>query len=372
LWGSVVGDFFNFNLGRARDGDGIEATLDTDQQNAIQGMISNRALQVFTTGQEFFVPSSPITPENIAVAPQTNFGSKKIKPISIDGRTLYVQRTGKAIREFAQAPDVSNIYNSNSITLLASHLVVSPTRMAASRGSEEVDANYAYFVNSDGSVLVYNSLGAEDVTGFTLWTIDDDDFSIIDVSVVDDNLFFLIASGSSTYIVQSSSDVNTDLGLKKATPGDGVFDGLDHLEGYTVDIIGDGTYEGTAVVSGGSVTVDSSNTETEVGLNFTPIITTMPLNVQLQNGPNFAEPKKVNRVSIDYYLSLGIIIKNSLGYTVRIADKTMAVDVFDNPTPASGRDSLWLMGWDKEATVTITRDTPVDATILTIGVEVGV
>lgn len=372
LWGSVVGDFFNFNLGKARDGDAVEVTLDTDQQNAIQGILSNRALQIFTTGQEFFVPQSPITPENIAVIPQTNFGAKRIRPINIDGRTLYVQRTGKAIREFVQAPDVSNIYNSNSITLLASHLVIDPVKMTASRGSEEVDANYAYFVNSDGTILVYNSLGAEGITGFTLWSIDDDDFVFSDVTVVDDSLFILVSRGTSTYIVQANSDFVTDLAVQKATPVDGVFDGLDHLEGKTVNIIGDGAFEGTAVVSGGEVTVDTDKTETEVGLNFTPLITTMPLNIQLQNGPNFAEPKKINRVAVDFFESLGIIVSNSSGYTARIADKTMAVDVFDNPTPKSGREDLWLLGWDKVATVSITRDTPVNATILTIGVEVGV
>jgi len=98
----------------------------------------------------------------------------------------------------------------------------------------------------------------------------------------------------------------------------------------------------------------------------------MPLNQALKNGPNFAEPKKVNRVTVDFYESLGMIIKNSLGYTVRIADKTMGVNEFDNPTPQTGRKDIWLMGWDNIATVTITQEEPVPMTILTIAVEVGV
>lgn len=371
LWGSVVGDFFNFNDGRGRDGEGIEATLDTDQVNAIQGIFSNRSLQIFTTGQEFFVPVSPITPETVSVIPQTNFGSKRIRPITIDGRTLYIQRTGKAIREFIQSSDVSQLYNSNSISLLASHIVLNPSRMAASRGSTEVDANYAYFVNSDGSLLIYNALGAEGVTGFTLWNVEG---SIVhtDVAVVNDEVFVLLTEGTDTYISRMNSDRVTDLSVKKATPANGIFTGLDHLEGKTVNIVGDGAFDGTAVVSGGQVTVDSDHTNTEVGLNFTPLIETMPLNVPLDNGPNFSEPKKVNRVTLDFFESLGLIVSNSTGYTVRIADKTMALDVFDNPTPHTGREDVWLLGWDNVATVTVTRDTPVPATILTIGVEIGV
>jgi len=370
LWGSVVNDFFNFDAGRARDDEGIDVTLDTDQVNAIQGMISNRSLQVFTTGQEFFVPSSPITPENVAIVSQSNFGSKRVRPITIDGRTIYFQRTGKAIREFSESADVSNQYKSNSITILSSHIVVNPIRMTATRGSENIDANYAYFVNSDGTILVYNVLGAEGIVGFTLW--DMGDYLFTDAAVVNDELFGLVANGSSTHIARMNSDRVTDLGVKKATPVGGVFTGLDHLDGETVVIVGDGAYEGTAVVSGGQVTVDDDHTTTEVGLLFTPVIETMPLNQALQNGPNFAEPKKVNRVTVDFYESLGMIIKNSLGYTVRIADKTMGVNEFDNPTPQTGRKDIWLMGWDNIATVTITQEEPVPMTILTIAVEVGV
>ena len=370
LWGSVVNDFFNFDAGRARDDEGIDITLDTDQVNAIQSILSNRALQIFTTGQEFFVPSSPITPANLAAIPQTNFGSKNIRPITIDGRTLYVQRTGKAIREFVQASDVTNIYNSNSITILASHLVDSPVRMAASRGDDEVDANYAYFVNADGTILVYNVLGAEGVTGFTLW--DFEQFNAKDIAVVNDEVFALFKDDTSSYIVRFASDRVTDFGIKAAPPVGGVFTGLGHLEGLTVDIVGDGTYEGQAVVSGGSVNVDDSKSMTEVGLNFTPIIETMPLNQPLQNGPNFAEPKKINRVTVDYFESLGIIVSNSSGSRARIVSKTMGLNTFSNPTPETDRKDIWLMGWDNVATVTLTQEEPVPMTVLSIAVEVGV
>lgn len=370
LWGSAVNDFFNFDAGRARADEGIDVTLDTDQVNAIQGIFSNRALQIFTTGAEFFVPASPITPSNIAVIPQTNFGSKRIRPITIDGRTLYIQRTGKAVREFTQSSDVTNIYNSNSITLLASHLVLNPSRMAASRGDDEVDANYAYFVNNDGTLLVFNSLGAEGITGFTLW--DAGEYSYVDVGVINDEVFALLKLGTQSLICRMRPDRVSDLSVKKATPANGIFTGLSHIEGKTVVIVGDGAFDGTAVVSGGQVTVDPLHTNTEVGIPFVPIIETMPLNVPLDNGPNIAEPKKVVSVAIEFFESLGIVVKNSVGYRARIADKTMAVDVFDNPTPHSGLERLWLMGWDTVATVTITQEEPVPMTILSLDVEIGV
>jgi hypothetical protein len=240
--------------------------------------------------------------------------------------------------------------------------------MAAGQGEEGNDTNYVYILNNTGTVLVYNSLVSEQVSGFSLWT-NGGLFIHEDVAVVNDQVFFLT---SDQFIVRVNNDRVTDFGIKKATPGSGVFTGLTHLNGQTVQIVGDDAFEGTAVVSGGQVNVDPTKTNTEVGLEFNPVIETMPLNQALQNGPNFAEPKKVNRVTVDFQDSLGIVIKNSLGYEVRIADKTMAVDVFDTPTPHSGREDVWLLGWDNVASVTITQDTPVPMIILALAVEVGV
>ena len=162
LWGSKVNEFFNFDKGKARDDESVEATLDTDGVNAITGVFSNRNLQVFTTGGAFYVPSSPITPSNIALPQQTNFGARKVKPVTIDGTTLYVQRTGQAVRDFVFV-DGNKAYNSNSISVLASQLINNPVEMVTSKGSTDSDADYVYIINSDGTVAVYNSLVAEDV-----------------------------------------------------------------------------------------------------------------------------------------------------------------------------------------------------------------
>ena len=43
----------------------------------------------------------PITPSNIVIKNATRRGSKEgIKPVSAEGGTLFIQREGKALREF--------------------------------------------------------------------------------------------------------------------------------------------------------------------------------------------------------------------------------------------------------------------------------
>ena len=60
LFGSKVGQFFNFKAAEGLDDDAIKITLATDSVNTIVGMRSGRDLQIFTTGAEFFIPQGDL------------------------------------------------------------------------------------------------------------------------------------------------------------------------------------------------------------------------------------------------------------------------------------------------------------------------
>ena len=365
IWGSKVNFFFDFKAGKARDDEGIDVTLDTDQVNAVTALFSNRTLQVFTSGGEFSVGTSPITPANIAVLPQTNYGTKRVRPVTVDGLTLFIQRTGKSIRNFFFSDD-SKSYDSASVSVLASHLVANPTAMAVSRGTSEVDANYVYIVNDDGTMVVYNSMISEDVQGFTRWVTDGLQQSI---AVVDDLLYTYTKrtiNGADVYFLESEDPtLTTDASATASSTN--TLTGLAHLNGATIDVIADGAYMGEFVVSGGQVIINRQATLITGGLNFTPIIESMPLNIPLQNGPNAALPKRIVRAGIELFESNGALVNGQ-----RIADKTIGVDVFSSPSPKTGLESMFLQGWSVEATLTITQDEPVPLTVLAAYLEVSV
>lgn len=365
LWGSKVNFFFDFNKGKALDDEGIDVTLDTDQVNAITGIFSNRTLQIFTSGAEFSVNTSPITPTNIAVSPQTAFGSKKVRPVSVDGLTLFVQRTGKSVRNFFFV-DEAKAFDSASVSILASHLINDPIELAASRGSTSVDANYVYIVNTDGSMAVYNTLASEDVQGFTGWVTDGD---MISVAVVDDTLYTYVErtiGGTPTFFLEREDTTLTTDSSASSSNTD-TLTGLGHLEGETVDVIADGAYQGEFVVSGGQVTITHTATLITGGLNFVPIVETMPLNVGLDNGPNAAKEKRVVQVGVELFESNGVLVNGE-----RIANKTMGVDVFESPNPITGLEIMFLLGWSTDATITITQDEPMPLTLLALYPEIGV
>ena len=365
IWGSKVNFFFDFNSGKARDDEGIDVTLDTDQVNAITGLFSNRTLQVFTSGGEFSVDQSPITPSNVAVLPQTNFGSKPVRPVTVDGLTLFIQRTGKSVRNFFFL-DENKSYSSSSTSVLASHLIDDPIEMAVSRGTTVVDANYVYILNSDGTLAVYNSLAAEDVQGWTEWNTNGE---IQSVAVVDDTLYTYVkrtVGGGDVYMLERESpDLTTDSSVS-ATSTD-TLTGLTHLEGETIEVLADGAYQGQFVVSGGQVTIDRTAGEIVGGLNYTPLIETMPLNIALQNGPNAALPKRIVRAGLELFESNGVLVNGQ-----RISDKTMGVDVFESPIPNTGLRRMFLQGWDVESTLTITQEEPMPMQILAVYLEVSV
>lgn len=366
IWGSFVNDFFNFFSRKGLDDESVEATLDTDQVNAIESIFSNRSLQVFTSGGEFYVPESPITPENIAVSPQSNIGSKRVRPVTIDGVTLFLQRTGKALIQFVFLNDFQ-ANQSRSVSVLAPHLIKDPVKMSVSRGTETSDANYVYLVNSDGTMTVFNTLAAEDVAGFTRW----ESGKIKSVAVVGNQVYILVErfiDGLTVYFIERENlELNTD--AAKLTTGFQLttITGLDHLEGETIKVKADGAVRADAIVSGGEIEIEPAADVIETGLEYFPEIKTLPLNVGLQNGPNASQKKKITRVSVQLYQSNGILVQGQ-----RIADKTMGLNQFDPPEPQTGLRRIFVLGWSLEAFVTITQDTPMQMTILNIGLEVSI
>jgi hypothetical protein len=142
------------------------------------------------------------------------------------------------------------------------------------------------------------------------------------------------------------------------------------LEGETVKLKVAGTVQADQVVSGGEITFVSpfdAAENYEVGLNYTPTIVTMPLNVPMQNGPNWARKKKISRVGVQTYESTGVIVNGQ-----RIADKTIGLDQFDAPQPRTELNRIHILGWDLQAQITITQDTPMPWQVLSIAMEVAV
>ena len=171
LFGSRVNQITEYEITEALDDDAIFTTLNGQQLNAVQGVFSGRNLQVFTSGGEFRyakAQGAPITPSD-APANQTQYGAKKIRPVSIDGATVFVQRTGKAIRDFRYDYE-EDAFNSLGISALAPHLVNNVVDLAKWSGSSTDEINLVFVVNGDGTLAVYNSRREASISAWVSWT----------------------------------------------------------------------------------------------------------------------------------------------------------------------------------------------------------
>jgi hypothetical protein len=371
--GSRVNEYFNHDLGRGFDDEAIEVTLDTDQLNAINGIFSNRTLQVFTSGQEFYAPEAPLTPEKIAFLPQTNIGSKRVRPVSTDGATLFVNEKGKAIVQFLFVDDFK-ANQAGSISFAAEHLIKNPIKMSVLQGTSGRDANYVVINNDDGTLSIFNSLASEDVSGFTRWETPQDSSGLSEITsstVVDHEIYTYVrrfVNGSFIYTVEvETDDCFLDSSVTVLGAGDTIT-GLDHLEGETVQAMADGAYMGEFTVSNGSITLQRASTTTRsAGFFFAPEIKTMKVNYAGPEGSVAYKKKKIVYLVANLFESNGVIINGEV-----LPDKTISVNQFDVPIPFTGVKRRRKLGWSLEAQVTITQTTPMPLTVRSIGMEVAV
>ena len=196
VWGSVVNDYFNFSLGTGRADEGLFDTLDTDQYNAIQGIYSGRNLQVFTSGGEFYNPAKVITPADSSWLMQTNYGAKRIRPVSVDGSTLYVSRNGRALRQFIYDFNEDAFVSVNAL-LMSEHLATGIKTVDAQKGTLDNISDFVYIVDASGDCLVLNTMRSEGILGWTHWKTQG---LFKDCAVVGDDVYFLITRDNTYYI----------------------------------------------------------------------------------------------------------------------------------------------------------------------------
>jgi hypothetical protein len=361
IWGSVIGDFFNFEAGKYRDDDLIEFVLDTDQLNAVKHIVSNRKLQVFTTGQLFYCPEDVITPSNVSFRSVNNEGVGAAAPAILDEDVLYGNRTGKRLNRFSLVNEYQPTAVQN-LSVLASHLINSPVQIVSSRGTSSTDANYIYIVNSDGTMTVLNTLKTEGVEGFTTW--DTTGGTIKSAAVVDDTLYLLILRGSSYLLEQADADVFYDSAVEGSST-----DTLDmsHILGVTIGAKGDGYDLGSEFTAAASTDFGDSRTALQAGIEFAPTVQTMPVNVTLGDGPSISKKKRIRRAFVRVEDTAGITIGGE-----NVPDRTMDGTAFSAPATSTGQKLVKQRGYSRDADITITQFGPFPMTLLSIMIEVSI
>ena len=373
LWGSRVADFFNFDPGESLDDAGLEATLDTGRFNAIVDLYAGRNLQVFTTGAEFFIPQTlgdPITPSTLAVQEQTSNGSRPgIRVVNVDGATVFVQRQGKALGDFVFS-DTVNGYVTTKISVLSSHLLKSPRDIAVRNATSTDEGNRLQIVNGDdGSIACYTLLRSEEVVAATEWTTNGE-FLAVGVDITDT---YAVTKrnidGTDRYYVELFDDSLTldccDTGATATT-----VTGLSFLEGESIKVIRDGIVEADKTVISGEVTLDRESTQSyQIGLDYTPIVETMPVEPRLASGSIRSFKKRILEINSEHFESSAVTINGE-----QVAFRQFGNDNLDIPIePFTGvKTSGPLLGYVDEGKITISQSVPLPMTVLALDYKLSV
>ncbi|MCE5292911.1 MAG: hypothetical protein LLG14_27260 [Nocardiaceae bacterium] len=338
LFASEVNNILNFDTAQGLADEPIFVTLSGAQLNAINGLFAGRTLQIFTSGGEFrFVKQqgTPIVPGDAPVA-QTQYGAKKVRPVSIDGATLFVQRTGKSVRDFRFNFE-EDAYDSLGVSSLAPHLLNDIADIAAWNGSRQDEIGLTFVINADGTAAVFNSRKEANIQAWARWTTQG---LFKAVGVVFQDIYFAtmrtIGGVDGLWLEMVDDDHYTDCSILTTDlniigPGETLIGGLSgapHLANQEVRVRGDGFTLPNATPNGsGTLIVEGELEEScEFGLNFNPTVTPMPLNTMTPAGPNFADKRRIVKVWVRVRETQGLRCNGRV-----MPDRYFDIGSFDQP-----------------------------------------
>tara|TARA_E500000305_G_C4027431_1_gene242650 strand:+ start:150 stop:2336 length:2187 start_codon:yes stop_codon:yes gene_type:complete len=364
VWASKVDEYFNFDLGEANDSDSIQSSIGASQVADIRHLLSNRHLLIFTANGEFFCPQgdqSPLTPTNFTARRQTTHGSSFVNVKTLEGGAMFVQKHGRAVRELLFT-DLELSYSATNISVLASHLIQTPIDMTVLQGTSERPESYAIFINSDGTAGVFHAVRSEKLAGWTEWkTTTGATFKSIEA--VGSRLFFTVFRNSAYYIEEMGLESNTLDHASTFTIGSAgtVFTGLSNYASKTVKVRSGNFYMGEfAVTSGGQLTLSSGfdTTTITVGFDYELNVETMPVETVIPSGSLQGKPKRISKVVLGLNSALATSVSGNKLILRQVTD-----DLSIAPTPVSGKKDFYILGYNKDATVTITQDDPLPVKI---------
>jgi len=392
--GSWVNSILNFSTAQGLDDQAIYVTMNGVALNAVNGLFPGKSLCVFTTGGEFrFVndQNQPVVPTS-SPTNQTQYGGAHIKPVMLDGNIIFVQRNLNSIRDF-QFDYTVDQYNSLGVSALVPNLIYNVRDIAAWQGAIEEELNLLFICNGtnpstdfdaypSGSCSVYNTRKEVGVQAWVNWQTQG---LYKNVVAVVENIFFLVQRvlNGVTVLTLEQPTQNTYMDCSyytaAATAGQTQISGLTWLNGMSVRVLADGYVLDTQTISGGvcpltsgGVVYTTAGGVVEIGLNFNPTVTPMPLQtVRFPTGTNLTHKKRIVAIRAKVRETQGLYANGNLLQLAQLDNFSM--DSGPLPLYTGVVELEESTNWDQEEDkmVTFTQVDPLPMQILFLDVELS-
>jgi len=321
LFFSSAGLFTDFTPGIDAT-DAITYTLSSNQVNVIQYLVGARLLVVGTSGGEFSVSSGgtnePLTPTNVQIRRQSNYGGSDVQPFAIGSAVLFVQRAERKLRELVYDFDTDS-YFAPDLTLLSEHLTEGLIKEIA--WQQEPDG-ILWARLADGSLIGLTYRREEEVIAWHRHDVGGSGFveSLISLPsrTGEDELYMIVKrtinSVTKRYIERLSEIDNIssvtdpkflDSHLTYSGAAVSSLSGLDHLEGETVSILANGAKHADKTVSSGSISLDVNATNVVVGYKYSSTLETMRIDAGGTEGTSQGKTKRIRGVTARFLETSG-------------------------------------------------------------------
>jgi hypothetical protein len=386
FWLSRSGDHFNFSLGFAGLGDAIDSEILSDQHEKIQWVFGGRNLVIGTSSGEWAnIQNEPITPQSLYLRRQTGIGSARRTPVEIDGSVVHITRERNELQALLYTR-AENAYVHDPITLLNPDAITASNQLAVTTSRSADDANLLWALNDDGEIAVLNTLRSQEVLAWCRRSFFD---TVEGVATLEDDVYFIVGNNFGVGVYEAGvyesgvyaetgvgsralvklSTAKTDVSATSTeSPASVTHSGFTHLAGATVQVVADGSFVGTKVVSsGGVITLDAAAEVVVAGMAIpTPTMVTLAPAFDGTRGNISHLKKRIIRALVEVFQTQALTVDSQV-QNFRLAQSPVNLP----PPSTTGIKEVRMVGWERQPTVTITAPDPMPATVLSMTVEVG-
>jgi hypothetical protein len=323
LWLSAADDLLNFQQGTDADSS-IYVTLAAVNQDPIRWIASQRRLIVGTAGGEWVFGSDTsdeaITPTNVIAREYSRVGSAASAALVMGESLFFLERQRRRLREYSYLLE-REAYASADLSRLAEHITESGIAQFDWQQNREP---CLWAVRADGVLLSFFYNRDEKIAAWSRHTTvggsfksiavlrnesDDDDVWFV---VLRDGVYYLEKLAASMQSAQEAGTIATCHHVDCGVVGSSSFVSGQHrlnvagtfLNGQTVAANANGTVY-TGPVTSGYVVLAGAVTNAIVGLPVTSTLTTLPLDVQTEEGPTLSRKKRACSLAFNLFASAG-------------------------------------------------------------------
>lgn len=309
IWGTQSGTESNMYYSvPSQAADALRLRIAAQRANYIRHIVTMLDMLMMTASTEFRVFSqngSALEPSTVTIKAQSQNGASNVQPVVVNNTAIFASSQGGHLREIAYQWQL-NGYQSNDLCLMASHLFNNYTIVDLAFSRSPYPTCWA--VNNQGKLLGLTYLPEQQLTAWHQHTTDGYFESVCAVTESNFDVVYAIVRrtiGGVTKRYVEMLDTRSwtvledaffvDSGLSYSGAPTATLTGLNHLEGKTVSILGDGAVMPQQVVSGGSITLPNAVSKAHVGLPIEAAIKSLPASFQDETSGQ-SRVKNINQV----------------------------------------------------------------------------